>query len=53
MLRQYAEGEVPAAWSRVAARLAPGGVLIDGTCDEIGRLAAWVTVTAEDPSHSR
>lgn len=49
VLRQYAEGEVPAAWSRVAARLAPGGVLIDGTCDEIGRLAAWVTVTAGGP----
>ena len=31
-----------------AARLAPGGLLVDGTCDEIGRRAAWVAVTPED-----
>ena len=37
VLRQYDEAEVPAAWSRAAARLAPGGLLVDGTCDELGR----------------
>lgn len=42
VLRQYAEEEVPAAWDRMLSRLAPGGVLVEGTCDEIGRLAAWV-----------
>lgn len=44
VLRQYAEEEVPGAWDRVVSRLAPGGVLVEGTCDEIGRLAAWVDV---------
>ena len=44
VLRQYAEEEVPAAWAEVVGRLAPGGVLVEGTCDEVGRLAAWVDV---------
>ena len=46
VLRQYDEGEVETAWAEVAARLAPGGVLIDGTCDELGRLGAWLAVDA-------
>ena len=49
VLRQYAEGEVPAAWARVQERLAPEGILVDGTCDEIGRRAAWVTVERSGP----
>ena len=49
VLRQYAEGEVPAAWARVQERLAPEGILVDGTCDEIGRRAAWVTVDRSGP----
>jgi hypothetical protein len=44
VLRQYDEGEVPGAWSTVLDRLATGGVLIDGTCDEVGRRATWVAV---------
>lgn len=44
VLRQYAEHEVAAAWAQVVDRLAPGGVLVEGTCDELGRLAAWVDV---------
>jgi len=47
VLRQYDEDEVVAAWDAVRARLAPGGLLVDGTCDEIGRRAAWVAVTPE------
>ncbi|MFE5671269.1 class I SAM-dependent methyltransferase [Agromyces sp. NPDC056523] len=42
VLRQYDESEVPAAWSRMSARLAPGGLLVEGTCDELGRIASWV-----------
>ncbi len=49
VLRQYAEGEVPQAWARVCDRLAPDGVFLDGTCDEIGRLASWVTLGPEGP----
>ena len=49
VLRQYAEEEVPGAWDLVVGRLAPGGLLVDGTCDEIGRLASWIAVGASGP----
>ena len=49
VLRQYAESEVPAAWHAVQERLAPDGLLVDGTCDEIGRLASWVAVDRAGP----
>ncbi|MCI9889037.1 class I SAM-dependent methyltransferase [Micrococcales bacterium 31B] len=44
VLRQYERAEVEAAWAQMCARLAPGGYLIDGTCDEIGRRAVWLEV---------
>ena len=47
VLRQYDEAQVGPAWDVVRDRLAPGGLLVDGTCDEIGRRAAWVAVTRE------
>jgi SAM-dependent methyltransferase len=46
VLRQYHEEQAWAAWSRLRAGLAPGGVLVEGTCDEIGRRAVWVTLSA-------
>ena len=46
VLRQYAEQDVAGAWAQVVGRLAPGGALVEGTCDELGRLAAWVDVRA-------
>ncbi|MGH3212688.1 MAG: class I SAM-dependent methyltransferase [Trebonia sp.] len=46
VLRQYQEEQAWAAWSRLRAGLAAGGVLVEGTCDEIGRRAAWVTLPA-------
>ena len=49
VLRQYHVDEVPGAWELACSRLAPGGVVMDGTCDEIGRLATWVCVTADGP----
>ncbi len=49
VLRQYAEAEVPDAWAAVARGLAPDGLLLDGTCDEIGRIASWVIVTQDGP----
>ncbi|MGO0575440.1 class I SAM-dependent methyltransferase [Ornithinimicrobium panacihumi] len=42
VLRQYDESEVAGAWAQMLDRLAPGGALVEGTCDEIGRLATWV-----------
>jgi SAM-dependent methyltransferase len=44
VLRQYPVEEVAPAWRLVASRLAPGGLLLDATCDEVGRRAAWVVV---------
>ncbi len=49
VLRQYEESEVSAAWLQMQSRLSSGGVLIEGTCDEIGRLASWVTLNKNEP----
>jgi SAM-dependent methyltransferase len=46
VLRQYDEDAVAAAWRTMAGRLAPGGLLVEGTCDELGRHAWWVAVDA-------
>ena len=31
------------------ARLAPGGLVVDGTCDEIGRRCGWVLLDGDGP----
>lgn len=57
VLRQYAEADVAAAWERLCARLAPpdpargarGGLLVEGTCDEVGRRHVWVALGREGP----
>jgi len=49
VLRQYDESEVPAAWRTMTGALASGGLLVEGTCDELGRLASWVTLDATGP----
>ncbi|MEU3144648.1 MULTISPECIES: class I SAM-dependent methyltransferase [unclassified Streptomyces] len=57
VLRQYDEAEVAAVWQRLCARLAPaapergsrGGLLVEGTCDEIGRRHVWVALGPEGP----
>ncbi|GAA1896259.1 hypothetical protein GCM10009716_02860 [Streptomyces sodiiphilus] len=49
VLRQYDEGEVAGAWERLCSRLAPGGLLVEGTCDEAGRRHAWVALDATGP----
>lgn len=57
VLRQYEEDEVAAVWERLCARLAPadpasgsrGGLLVEGTCDEIGRRHVWVALGPEGP----
>lgn len=47
VLRQYDEVEVADAWARVCARLQPDGILVEGTCDEIGRVSTWIEVGAD------
>ncbi len=49
VLRQYEEHEVAAAWALLRSRLAPGGVVVEGTCDEPGRLASWVVLDGTGP----
>jgi hypothetical protein len=49
VLRQYDESQVLENWHRMVARLQPGGVLVEGTCNEVGRVCSWVDVTAGGP----
>ena len=49
VLRQYDVDQVETAWESVLTRLAPGGLFIEGTCDEIGRRAAWLLLDADGP----
>jgi len=49
VLRQYDEAEVSEAWSQMQARLSQDGLLVEGTCDEIGRLSSWVTLDRSRP----
>ncbi|MFD0551900.1 class I SAM-dependent methyltransferase [Streptomyces rectiviolaceus] len=49
VLRQYDEEQVAAVWERLCGRLAPGGLLVEGTCDEIGRRHVWVALGPEGP----
>lgn len=49
VLRQYDESEVADAWATMRARLQPGGLLVEGTCDEIGRVASWVGLGPDGP----
>lgn len=50
VLRQYDESAVLPSWHRMVDRLQPGGVLVEGTCNEIGRVASWVDVTLSGPA---
>jgi hypothetical protein len=49
VLRQYPEDDAARAWDTMLGRLAPGGLLVEGTCDEIGRRCCWVTLSAAGP----
>lgn len=49
VLRQYDEAEVAAIWRQICGNLAPGGYLVEGTCDEIGRRSCWVLLDADGP----
>lgn len=49
VLRQYPEDAVTDAWRTMQENLAPGGVVVDGTCDELGRLSCWVLLDRAGP----
>jgi hypothetical protein len=49
VLRQYDEASAARAWDTMRGSLAPGGVIVEGTCDEWGRRSAWVALDADGP----
>ena len=49
VLRQYDEPAALAAWVTMRAGLADRGVLVEGTCDELGRRGAWVLLDRDGP----
>lgn len=49
VLRQYDAADVDGAWREVCGRLAPGGLFLEGTCDETGRRATWILLGGEGP----
>lgn len=49
VLRQYEPEPAAGAWAILQERLAPGGLLVEGTCDELGRRAVWVTLDVDGP----
>lgn len=49
VLRQYDEESAARAWDTMRGGLAPGGLVVEGTCDEWGRRSAWVALDADGP----
>ena len=49
VLRQYAEDEVAGAWGLMLDSMPAEGLLVEGTCDEIGRRSTWVLVAHSGP----
>jgi hypothetical protein len=49
VLRQYDEESAARAWDTMRGALAPGGLVVEGTCDEWGRRATWVALDEEGP----
>lgn len=49
VLRQYPVDAVHEAWSTMQRQLAPGGLIVDGTCDELGRRCCWILLDADGP----
>lgn len=49
VLRQYDVAEVTEAWRTMQDQLEPGGFIVEGTCDELGRRCSWVLLDAHGP----
>jgi hypothetical protein len=49
VLRQYDDAAAGDAWRALCAQLDHDGVLIEGTCDELGRRCAWVALDPGGP----
>jgi len=49
VLRQYPVEAVRDAWAVMQWALAPGGLIVDGTCDELGRRCCWILLDRDRP----
>ncbi len=49
VLRQYDEVAAATAWTTMRAGLAAGGMIVEGTSNEVGRLACWVLLDETGP----
>jgi hypothetical protein len=49
VLRQYDEPAATEAWALLRAQLDDDGVLVEGTCDEVGRRSVWVALDRGGP----
>jgi hypothetical protein len=49
VLRQYPVEAVHDAWALMQSALAPGGLIVDGTCDELGRRCCWILLDRNGP----
>ena len=49
VLRQYPVDVGARGLGGDAAGLAPGGLIVDGTCDELGRRCSWVLLDSDGP----
>ncbi|HEX4817375.1 MAG TPA: class I SAM-dependent methyltransferase [Nonomuraea sp.] len=49
VLRQYSEAEAWRYWDALRGRLAPDGVLVEGTSSENGRRAVWAGLSPRGP----
>jgi hypothetical protein len=49
VLRQYGEAEAWGYWAMLRERVAPDGVIIEGTCSEVGHRAVWAALDRSGP----
>lgn len=49
VLRQYPPDAVADAWRTMRSKLSPEGLIMDGTCDELGRHCSWLLLDRDGP----
>ena len=49
VLRQYDEAAALRAWTVLRGGLGENGLIVEGTCDELGRRAGWVLLDRDGP----
>ncbi|MBG0820555.1 class I SAM-dependent methyltransferase [Planomonospora sp. ID91781] len=49
VLRQYGEAEAWEHWDLLRSGIDPGGMIVEGTCSEVGHRAVWAALDASGP----